>query len=125
MATNKKAKAKVVKTVRVKKAKEVKPTFSFHDKVEALSFFHTLYTKLNRNFAVGELVVLNNYGLFTDTTTASYRMGIVLNKPRLFSKYPTYQLAILNSDGIVRTTSVDLDEIICRVEDAPISFTYE
>jgi hypothetical protein len=114
-----------MKTPRVKKAKEeVKPTFSFNDKVKALIFFRKLYTTQNRNFAVGELVVLNNYNIFEDSVTAPYRMGIVLAKPSLFSKYPTYQLAVLHDDGVIRNTSLDLEEIICRLGDAPLSFTF-
>lgn len=121
MATKKKSKAKVVKAIRVKKTKNVKTVLSFNDKVNALGTFRNLYANLNRNFVVGNFVVLNNYSFLSDHDN-TYRMAVVLEAPKLFAKYKEYKLAYVTEDNIVRTASVEKNDIICRLEDAPSSF---
>lgn len=134
MATNKKLKSKA-KAPKIssgksskKKAKVVTPAVTFSGKVEALVSFSDIYNNLSRSFPTGSLVVLNNYHFLGGGKEAAYRLAIVLKAPslrkRLFSNYPTYQIAFITEDGVIRTMDLSTDEIICRLEDAPISFTF-
>lgn len=129
MATNKKLKAKskapkISSGKSKKKTKVVTPAVTFSGKVEALVSFSNIYNNLNRKFTVGTLVVLNNYSFLGENEPATYRLAIVLETPKLFAKYKTYQVAFITEDGVIRTTDLDKNEIICRLEDAPIGFTF-
>lgn len=126
MATTKKSKVTPSKKPRVKtKTKKVSVLHTLADKVTALITFSDLYSRSNRTFPVGSLVVLNSYSFMLNRNDNTYRLAIVVGTPKLFSKYDNYQIAFFSETGKCILSDVDKSEIICHFEEAPAEFTFE
>lgn len=86
------------------------------DEVALLAAFEQKYNALNRNFSVGDIVMVPSYNFAKHRDEP--RKAIILKKPsflsRFLSRYPSteYKVAVTTDNRGVVVTSVDATDII-------------